>query len=300
MVFPMIYAIILITAMILWSMIEQKLLMVSTYNVQSIQLPKELQHTSFVLLSDLHNRSFGKANQRLINRIRKLAPDFILVAGDIINKRESSYPSHGFTLLEELAKDYMIYYSFGNHEQSLMQIGKEYEGQKSSPEYEIYTTWVEYIERLKKLGIIFLDNTYALYQKNGQSLCITGVSIGKEYFSWDKVTAMDITYLDALIESKPKDNFRILMAHNPDYFTSYAKWGADLTVSGHLHGGMVRLPGIGGLLSPQAKFFPKYHSGCFEDGGKHLIVSRGLGSHSIMPRLFNIPEIVQVVLESKE
>lgn len=299
MVIPMIIVMSLIAAVILWSLIEQKLLMVSKYNVQSLKLPKELHGTSFVLLSDLHNRSFGKANQRLVNRIKRLAPDFILVAGDIINKRESSHPSKGFSLLEELAKDYKIYYSFGNHEQSMVQIGMDFESQKSSPEYQIYTTWVEYIKNLKKIGVIFLDNTSALYWKNGQSLCINGVSIGKEYFSWDKATTMDITYLDTLIENQ-KDDFQILMAHNPDYFTSYAKWGADLTVSGHVHGGMIRLPVIGGLLSPQAKFFPKYHSGCYEDGGKHLVVSRGLGSHSIMPRLFNIPEIVQVVLETKE
>jgi predicted MPP superfamily phosphohydrolase len=105
---------------------------------------------------------------------------------------------------------------------------------------------------------------------------------------------MEYKYLPSLIGESSREDYQLLIAHNPLYIKNYAEWGADLVLSGHLHGGMMRLPGIGGVLSPQAKFFPKYDAGQYHYQKSQLIVSRGLGSHSIMPRIFNIPELVYV------
>ena len=105
----------------------------------------------------------------------------------------------------------------------------------------------------------------------------------KREFSKEKV--------EKLLGSVKKDKFSILLAHNPEYFKSYAKWGADLTVSGHIHGGIMRLPWIGGVISPSLRLFPKYDSGEFEENGKKMILSRGMGLHHIKLRFFNRPEI---------
>ena len=92
---------------------------------------------------------------------------------------------------------------------------------------------------------------------------------------------------------------RPALAHNPIYFDSYAWWGADLTVSGHLHGGIIRIPGIGGIITPQAKLFPRYDAGQFKKNGKNLVVSRGLGTHTVNIRIFNPAELSVIRLKGE-
>jgi predicted MPP superfamily phosphohydrolase len=289
--------ILIILSLILWAIIEQELLVITKYTVCSPKLPKQLNHTSFVVLADLHNMTFGKDNIRLVKKIEKLAPEFILVAGDLIDKKALCYPGNAYRLLESLAKKYRIYYAYGNHEQRLEQYSTE---EIPKEKQKIYDSWLEFKERLRKMKVVFLDNSSTEFVKSGKKLHITGVSIGPEYFSHSSYPVMEEGYLEKLIGDSDEENYQLLIAHNPVYFYDYSRWGADLTVSGHLHGGMVRLPGVGGVISPQVKFFPKYNSGNHTENGQEMIVSRGLGTHSHMPRLFNIPEIVQVELRCKE
>jgi Predicted phosphohydrolases len=242
--------------------------------------------------------NFGKKNEKLRKKINDLAPDFILVAGDIINKSEICYPSNAFSLLEELASTYKIYYAYGNHEQKAELIFQDKEEAEKSPSGELLgKSWKEYKEQLVKRGVIFLNNESTSFEKNGEKLLITGVSIAREFFRRTDIPKMEQGYLRSLLGEKNASEFRILIAHNPVYFSEYTKWGADLTVSGHLHGGLVRLPVVGGIISPQVRLFPKYSAGIFTENGKQMIVSRGLGSHSLMPRIFNRPEIVSIVLK---
>lgn len=285
----------LIILILIWTLIEQKLLLTNRFVIKCPGLPKEWNGTNIVVLADLHNCSFGKNNERLVNKIDALAPDFILVAGDMINKKETSYPSNSFFLLESLAKKYKVYYSYGNHEQKL----KDYEKMKGQKEEELYSSWTDYKRGLASNNIEFLDNKSVSLKKDGASLRITGLSLSLEYFERHRMQELNLRQLNKIIGKKGRDEFQILMAHHPFYFKEYTDWGADLVVSGHVHGGMVRLPGIGGILSPQAKFFPKYQAGLYQVKDKTMVVSRGLGSHSIMPRLFNIPEIVSLRLENE-
>lgn len=289
----------IILLIVLWALIEQKLIVTSKHSIISAKLPEQINNTSFVVLADLHNRTFGKKNVRLIQRINALAPEFIIVAGDMVNKKEPSHPSNGYSLLEQLSKKYKIYYAYGNHEQRIELNDKEALTKDKVTANSAYSTWVEYKELLKKSNVTFLNNESSIYIKNNTRLRITGISIEPKYFERNKMPAMDPEYLTSLVGNCSKEEYQILVAHNPIYFKSYIHWGADLTVSGHLHGGMVRLPGIGGMISPQAKLFPKYHAGKYEEKGQQLVVSRGLGSHSIMPRLFNIPELIYINLKKE-
>ncbi len=282
----------LIIIILIWILIEQKLLVTTKYTVLSDKLPKAFHNTSFIVLSDLHNFRFGKDNKRLIKKIHELSPEFIIVAGDIINKQEACYPSNAYSLLNRLAVQYKIYYAYGNHEQWMKDLLEQ------SEQESITSTWVEYKKNLKNSGVIFLDNESILIQKDGSKLRITGVSIDEKYFVHRKMPVMEEGYLKSLIGKKPEEVYELLIAHSPVYFPNYTEWGADLTVSGHTHGGLVRLPGIGGVVSPQVLMFPKYDSGNYTEKGQHMIVSRGLGSHSMMPRMFNAPEIVNVTLKN--
>ena len=168
---------------------------------------------------------------------------------------------------------------------------------RTKEEEAYYHSWIEFKNRLRKKGVIFLDNESITMDWKGEKLRITGVSIDADYFGFQTKKEMKPEYLPSLLGQCTKKEYQLLIAHNPVYFQNYAEWGADLILSGHLHGGMMRLPGIGGVLSPQAKFFPKFDSGIHEYRNSQMIVSRGLGSHSVMPRIFNIPELVYVKLE---
>lgn len=286
----------IILLFVIWALIERKQLVITKYSVDSKRLPKEFDGTNFVVLADLHNYVFGEKNERLVKRIEELAPEFIVIAGDMINKRNSCYPSHAFSLLEQLAGKYKIYYAYGNHEQRMDKLITENKDQSMAC---ISSTWIEYKELLRKMKVIFLNNESSFLIKNNKTMMITGVSIEQKFFERNKIPNMEANYLNSLLGHKPEADYQLLIAHNPVYFTNYTKWGADLTISGHLHGGLVRLPGVGGVISPQVKFFPKYNAGNFSEMGQEMIVSRGLGSHSNMPRLFNIPEIVYVTLKHK-
>ena len=289
----------IILLLFLWGYFEQKQIRTTKYTIVSTRLKKQWNDTGFVVLADLHNCIFGKKNERLIKRIDKLSPEFIIIAGDMINKKEICYPSNAFTLIESLSKKYTIYYAYGNHEQRMEQLYQIPIDNNGSDRSDVYTTWVEFLEHLNKLKVILLNNESITITKNNIKIRITGISIGPQYFVRHQVREMEEEYVTGLVGISSKEDYQILIAHNPTYFNNYVNWGADLTIAGHLHGGMIRIPGVGGVLSPQAKFFPKYHSGNHTEKGQEMVVSRGLGSHSVMPRLFNIPELLYIKLKNE-
>jgi predicted MPP superfamily phosphohydrolase len=155
----------------------------------------------------------------------------------------------------------------------------------------------KYKETLEKLGVHFLINEAINMYRNDDKVTITGLHIDSEYYQKLPAPIMKTEYLRKIVGIPDNQCYNILIAHNPVYFNNYLEWGADLILSGHLHGGMVRLPGLGGIVSPQYKFFPRYDAGRFEESGKTMLVSRGLGTHTIKIRMFNRPELMIVTLE---
>ena len=110
---------------------------------------------------------------------------------------------------------------------------------------------------------------------------------------------MEEDYLYKKLGRTDRRKFHILLAHSPLYFKNYAAWGADLTLSGHFHGGTVRLPVLGGVMTPQYQFFLPWCAGDFQMKGSRMIVSRGLGTHSINIRFNNKPQLVVIQLKKK-
>ena len=105
--------------------------------------------------------------------------------------------------------------------------------------------------------------------------------------------------MDDMLGKVDKSRYNILLAHNPDYLKQYAKWGADLVISGHVHGGIMRLPFLGGIIAPSFKIFPKYSGGLYEEGESKMILSTGLGSHTIPVRVFNPAQLVVLEIDSE-
>ena len=234
-----------------------------------------------VILADLHNKQFGKGNERLLTAIEELKPDGILIAGDMIIADPGKKNKQAIELMEKLAERYPIYYGNGNHEHRLKLYPEEY-GDMG----EVYE------KALKKAGIDRLVNSHV--EIEGTGITVYGSEIDREYYRRYKTEHMEPDYLAMLLGKPKEEKYNILLAHNPDYFPQYAQWGADVVFSGHVHGGMVRIPGWRGVVSPAVRLFPKYDGGVFKEGKTTMILSRGLGMHTIPIRLFNPGELIVV------
>lgn len=248
------------------------------YKINTDKINKEV---TIAFLSDMHNKEFGKDNIKLVNAIREMNPDIICCGGDMLTAKPGKTIIPPLTLLSEL-KDYPIYYGIGNHEYR-MKIYKD----KYGDSYE------EYISRLKLLGVNVLENERIILENFG--ICIQGLMIERKYYKRLEKVEMPCEYIRELTKDKG-EGYEILLAHNPEYFEAYTESGADLILSGHIHGGVVRLPFFGGVISPRLKLFPRLDGGLFVNKNSSMVISRGLGSHTIPIRLFNAGELICITL----
>lgn len=262
---------------------------VSRFQVEVDGLPGDSRGLRIVHISDIHGKEFGRHNIKLARSIEKLEPDLILVSGDMIDSH-SDDGSAFINLLYELKGRYPLYCSLGNHEQIVR-------GMAGSDRYDIFT------KRLRNAGAILLDNERIEIEAGGAALGIYGfTAMLYHYSSRSMAESWDGGELKAqFIEEKlgrPLDHeITILLAHNPKYFQEYVEWGPDLICSGHIHGGVVRLPLVGGIFSPDVSFFPPYSAGLYSSGETTMHVSRGLGNSGIPFRIFNPPDISLLVLQ---
>ncbi len=242
---------------------------------------KVIKPCRMVLLSDQHNKEFGKENARLLEKIDGISPDGILVAGDMLTAERGKSFQPALRLMHNLAQKYKLYYGMGNHEYRLRLYPEQYNGM-----YE------RYMEGLAAAGIRPLINEQTYLPEFNISVC--GLEMDRHYYGRFGKQTMDTEYLSRILGEAAGDSFQILIAHNPDYFEQYAAWGADLTVSGHVHGGIMKLPFLGGVLSPNLTLFPKYDGGKYEFRGANMVLSRGLGTHTLPLRIFNPGELVVI------
>ena len=241
-----------------------------------------------VVLADLHNKCYGKENMRILEAVRECRPDCVFIAGDMLTATPGKSFETALHVLEELAKDYPIYYGNGNHEHRLKLYPDSY-GDMAQ----------RYEAALREAGIERLVNSHISLQSHG--ITVYGSEIDKFYYKRFKVQHMEPDYLEQLLGAPDPGVYNVLIAHDPDYFPQYAEWGADLTVSGHVHGGIVRVPFWGkGIASPNIRLFPRYDGGLFHEKGKTMLLSRGLGIHTIPFRLFNPGELWVVDFQPKE
>ena len=266
-IFIIIAVIILIVVVI--SLIEINSFETTHFTVEN---PKVKKTFKIVFISDLHNRKYDLENQKIYGAIDNMAPNVVLIGGDMIVRGEKPLYANALNLIKKLSEKYKVIYVNGNHEQKM-------EGQINDYYYE-----------LEKAGVILLKNScYKI-----ENINFFGLEIDLSYYSKFRNIKMDNNYIEENLGVAPRNELNLLIAHNPSYFPQYASWGADIVMSGHVHGGMIRLPLLGGLLSSQGIFFPKYSSGLYKYGNSKLIVSKGLGSHTVNIRVNNKPEIVCV------
>lgn len=273
---------------IIYIIYENHVFKVTRYHIESKKLKGLKEEINIVVLADLHNHVYGKQNEKLIKAIEEEAPDIILIAGDMIVAKPRESMEVSIDLIQQLAQKFPIYYGMGNHEYRMKIYPEQYLG--------MYET---YLKEIQHDNVKILDNKSVRITIKGTTLNIHGLEIEKEYYKRFQKAKLADDYLNALLGNPNKEEYNILLAHNPEYFEAYAKWGADMTLAGHIHGGLIRLPYLGGLASPQVEFFPKYDGGQFYEGERTMILSRGLGTHTINIRVNNRAELISIRLSQK-
>lgn len=235
------------------------------------KLPEDFSGLRILQISDLHGRCFGREHGLLLEAAAQAAPDLICITGDLFEA--DTELSSLEPLIRGLCDLAPVYYVTGNH---------EWQRQDLKVCLGLLEDW----------GAIVLRNEYRLLQRGESRIAILGVDDPCGPYDQKSPAAL-------MAELRPElgeDCFVLVLDHRNDRLPLWAELGADLVLSGHCHGGVIRLPFVGGLIGPGRKLFPDYDAGAYRLGDTQLYVSRGLG---FPLRLFNRPHLPLLVLNRK-
>lgn len=267
----------LFVTLVIWGVYCDNTIAITNYSVNNTKNDAKLK---FVVITDLHNKEYGEKNADLAELVKEQNPDFIAVCGDMVNRSDPDTTKMK-DVLEKLADIAPTYCCLGNHERdNAAEFGTDFKS-------EIDST-----------GAVLLDDEYIKFTKNGKSVLIGGMS---DYPYYEFYTPDDDVPSRTLWEEfaeKAKNNFTILLHHQPEYIAEDTKkTDIDLIVCGHTHGGQIQLPFIGGVIAPNQGLFPKYDKGEFDLDGTKMIVCAGLSNHVFIPRINNQVEIGVVTIK---
>ena len=246
------------------------------FTFASAELPAPFDELRAVVLTDLHGRKFGKNNETLLAAVEAQEPDYIFLVGDLVDERTEDTQGYAASLGAALSGIAPTYFVTGNHEWA-----------RGTDEAErIKTT-------LTDSGVSVLSNEFCELSRGGDTIVLAGIDDPNGYAD-QKTPEM----LATEIYASYGDPFWVLLAHRNDRFAGqYSLLGANLTVSGHGHGGCIRLPLTDGLLGTQHDLFPSHTAGFYTDNGAAVFVSRGLGNVGRTFRIFNRPQVAVITLE---
>lgn len=286
--------------MLAYAAITRSAYEIHTFEINKINICHKLasdKEPVFVYFADLHGTTFGMMNYRLIDAIDKIGPDAILIGGDMIVDKGKKFIGNtrekeaAIDLLNRLCEKYPVYYGFGNHET------RAKESSKLNAEFK------NYLYRIKNKNLHILSNAHEYVTYKGTRFCIYGLETDKSNYSKRNPFKADVSYIEKCLGESPehKHSIPLVISHNPDNFEACAKWGAEYVFSGHNHGGFIRLPYFGGVIASNYKLFPKYDAGVYKSSeqNSHMILTRGLGTHTIKFRLFNKPELMVITFKPK-
>lgn len=246
------------------------------FTFASPRLPEGFDGCVIVQLSDLHGAEFGENNQELIDRVRSYHPDYIFLTGDLQDQYRQTPRSYSVALGRAFVEIAPTYFVTGNHEWAFRDVR-------------------DMKRELREAGVTVLTNEYVTLSRNGDSILLAGIDDPNGFADQKTPEA-----LAEEVRAAAGGAFWMLLAHRNNYFEKeYSYLGADLVISGHGHGGLIRLPFTDGLVSVERSLFPSYTAGFYHVNGSDLFVSRGLGNSGRTFRLFNRPEIVVLTLEKK-
>ena len=270
---------ILLIILMIWTIWGNTALELNKHTIESNKIPKAFDGYKIAQVSDLHNAEIGEENERLLAMIEAAEPDIIAITGDMIDSRRTNIET-ALDFAEKAVKLAPCYYVNGNHELRVL----EYEELKKG---------------LLELGVVVLENESTKINIKNQEIMVIGISDpsleANELWSVEAEVVND--HLGELI--KVDDNYKLVLSHRPELLEIYCEAGADLVLTGHAHGGQIRLPFVGGIIAPHQGFFPKYDGGLYIKEETNMIVSRGIGNSLFPVRFNNRPEVVLIELQAR-
>ena len=270
-------------ALITWIIWGNGALTVEEIVITSKRIPTPFTGFRMVQVSDLHHRSFGKDHQTLLGTIQKAKPDIIVLTGDFVDSRHTDL-AMALAFSKQSVQIAPTYYVTGNHEARI-------------------TEWQTFAAKLKILGVKILENETVHLERDDAVITLAGVH--DPMFQEDALPGASQVGTQAEMAETISDlhlspnTYTVLLSHRPELFDVYVANNVDLVLTGHAHGGQIRLPFIGGLVAPGQGLFPKYDAGLFEKYDTKMIVSRGLGNSIFPVRINNRPHLVVITLASE-
>lgn len=285
----------LFVAVTVWLAWCNSALMITEFTISDDEIPEGFSGFRIAQISDLHDAEFDEENEKLISLLRDADPDIIVITGDFVDRRRTDIEL-SLNVAEKAVEIAPTYFVTGNHEAALSE--KKYE---------------EFKNGLIDAGVVVLEDD-AVTLECGDGV-ITLMGVNDPIFSKDRSgnasteettedpdidkKIMDAN-LEALLSATDLEEYTVLLSHRPEVFDVYVDHKIDLVISGHLHGGQVRLPFIGGFYTPNQGFFPEIIDGLYTDDDTNMVVSRGLGNSAFPIRVNNRPEIVIIELEREK
>jgi len=253
-------------------------LQVSGYDIVDSRIPKEFNEYKIVQVSDFHNTKSNKLTDDLVKEIKIQNPNVIVITGDLVDSRKTNIDV-AISFIKRIKDIAPIYFVTGNHESRISKYGV-------------------LKEKLEKESVIVLDNKAEILEIYAAKINLIGIN--DPNMSYHPYALDSEKIKNELTDTNyDKNNYSILLSHRPELFDTYVDNELDLVLTGHAHGGQVRIPFIGGLVSPNQGFFPKYTGGKIKKDNTNMIVSRGIGNSIIPFRINNRPELVVVQLKVK-
>lgn len=262
-----------ILLLILWVWWGNEAVTLTERHIPLEGLPESFSGLRVAHVSDLHNAQLGKDNARLLELLRRSEPDLIAVTGDLIDSRHTDL-AVAEDFIREAVKIAPVYFTTGNHESRI-------------------AAYTQLEKTMLEAGVTVLRDSWTELERAGERLRI----IGLEDPAFRRHTAGETEQV--LTGLGAGEGFSLVLAHRPELLEAYAAAGADLVLSGHAHGGQVRIPFLGGVIAPNQGFFPQYTEGVHVCADTVLSISRGLGNSLFPFRVNNRPELVLTVLETK-
>lgn len=254
---------------------------VERFECVNAKIPAAFDGFVVVCVADLHEKEFGPNNARLFAKIRAANPDIIAISGDLLvdPPLNVEFARH---FVADAAKIAPVYYVSGNHE-------------AIAP---TQTEYLPFVKALEETGATVLNDEKVELKRDAASIVIAGIADPLLEYKTDRRFSFGRIVDKKLRGLPPDERFYLLISHRPELAELYARHGVDLALSGHAHGGQIRLPFVGGLFAPNQGFLPRYDAGAYRIGESTTIVSRGLGPSVFPTRLFNRPHLVVCELKT--
>lgn len=270
---------IIITLIIIFSLFfyyENNFLLVTNYKIVDNNIPQEFNNYKIIQISDYHNTKNKLLNSKLIKTIKKENPNFIVITGDLIDASKTDI-NQAINLIKNINYK-KVFYVAGNHEAST----------------ESYKELKELLEENK---VTILDNKIEIIKEKSKEINLIGIG-DPSFYTNELINDSDIIKKEIESISYNKDNYSILLSHRPEQIDKYTEEKINLVLTGHAHGGQIRLPFIGGLVAPNQGLFPKYTNGIHKKDKTTMIISRGIGNSILLLRINNRPELVVITLKN--